>query len=36
LASGRLKGPEIEDGHRMCPVPLVTILLLGGSGYADC
>ena len=27
-------GSGNPDGHRSCPVPLVTILLFGGSGYA--
>jgi hypothetical protein len=27
-------GPGPGDGHRSCPVPLVTILLYGGFGYA--
>ena len=34
VAPGRLMGPGTADGHRSCPVPLLTILLLGGSGYA--
>ena len=28
------RGPGPGDGHRSCPVPLVTILLFGGFGYA--
>lgn len=33
--SGRLMGPgQTRDQHRPCPVPLVPILLFGGSGYA--
>ena len=31
---GAFNGPGNRDGHRSCPVPLVTILLFGGSGYA--
>jgi hypothetical protein len=27
-------GPWPGDGHRSCPVPLVSILLFGGFGYA--
>ena len=31
---GRLRARRIRYGHRSCPVPLVTILLFGGSGHA--
>src|SRR4029434_6169649 len=35
---GGFRAPDglgIRDGHRSCPVPLVTILLRGGFGYAQ-